>query len=75
MKSERYEKAEQLGIDMESDRIRPSGRAEMNAFQRPGSRPHQSTRLMLTDEMTVDDAEGKKRWLCMAVEDIAEVRR
>jgi hypothetical protein len=75
MKSERYAKAEQLGIEMESDRIRPSARAEMNAFQRPGSRPHQETRLMLTDQMTVDDAEGEKRWLCMAVSDLAEVRR
>jgi len=75
MKPERKAKAQEFGIDVESDRIRPSGRADMNAFKRPGSRPNQEKRLMLTDQMTVDDAEGEKRWLCMPVSELAEVRR
>lgn len=75
MKSERYQKAEELGIDMESDRIRPSGDNKMNAFQRPGSRPHQPKRLLLTDGATVDHAEAKQRWIAMPIQDLAEVRQ
>lgn len=76
--SDRYEMAEELGVDMKTDKIRHYRDAEpLNAFFKVCG-PVAGTdgkRLVLTTQPTVNLAQREQEWVAMPEDDLAEVRQ